>query len=271
MSHSRKMFRKSNWTNGFIPFLLIIFIVVVSLSVHGVAAANKRHQAAVQLAAQKSACTLTPQTFLNSVNQIRVAKGESPLTYSDELESVAQARLADMTAGAYYSHVNPTTKQGYLQVISKYDTSSTRGAEVLDAPNNATQSLTNFQTSPDHLQILTDSSLLYVGMKSVYEPENWPIYSADGVLQNASPGVTNCIVIADFADKVDPPTKTTNVDPEAAYKQAQQGLEDQNNNDPRQQDEQSSPTALCNDGSVSYSQHRSGTCSYHNGVSTWYQ
>jgi len=30
------------------------------------------------------------------------------------------------------------------------------------------------------------------------------------------------------------------------------------------------PTALCRDGSKSYSQNRSGTCSSHGGVDTWY-
>lgn len=30
------------------------------------------------------------------------------------------------------------------------------------------------------------------------------------------------------------------------------------------------PTALCNDGTYSYSQHRSGTCSWHDGVAEWY-
>ncbi len=29
------------------------------------------------------------------------------------------------------------------------------------------------------------------------------------------------------------------------------------------------PTALCNDGTWSYSQHRSGTCSHHGGVKQW--
>ena len=29
------------------------------------------------------------------------------------------------------------------------------------------------------------------------------------------------------------------------------------------------PTALCKDGSLSYSQHRSGTCSHHGGVAKW--
>ena len=29
-------------------------------------------------------------------------------------------------------------------------------------------------------------------------------------------------------------------------------------------------TALCNDGTLSYSQHRSGTCSHHGGVAIWY-
>lgn len=30
------------------------------------------------------------------------------------------------------------------------------------------------------------------------------------------------------------------------------------------------PTAICADGTYSYSAHRSGTCSYHGGVSSWY-
>jgi hypothetical protein len=29
------------------------------------------------------------------------------------------------------------------------------------------------------------------------------------------------------------------------------------------------PSALCNDGTYSYSQHRRGTCSWHGGVSKW--
>jgi hypothetical protein len=31
----------------------------------------------------------------------------------------------------------------------------------------------------------------------------------------------------------------------------------------------SEPTAICNDGTPSYSQHRSGTCSHHGGVKQW--
>ncbi|TFD62921.1 DUF3761 domain-containing protein [Cryobacterium suzukii] len=32
-----------------------------------------------------------------------------------------------------------------------------------------------------------------------------------------------------------------------------------------------SPTAQCSDGSYSYSQNHQGTCSWHGGVSVWYQ
>lgn len=31
------------------------------------------------------------------------------------------------------------------------------------------------------------------------------------------------------------------------------------------------PTALCKDGTYSYSQNRRGTCSYHKGVKVWYK
>jgi hypothetical protein len=31
------------------------------------------------------------------------------------------------------------------------------------------------------------------------------------------------------------------------------------------------PTAMCNDGTVSYSQHHQGTCSHHGGVAVWYK
>jgi hypothetical protein len=33
---------------------------------------------------------------------------------------------------------------------------------------------------------------------------------------------------------------------------------------------QNTPTALCKDGTLSYSAHRSGTCSHHGGVAQWY-
>jgi hypothetical protein len=36
-----------------------------------------------------------------------------------------------------------------------------------------------------------------------------------------------------------------------------------------QQPQQPPPTAVCRDGSYSYSAHRSGTCSYHGGVAQW--
>jgi len=35
-------------------------------------------------------------------------------------------------------------------------------------------------------------------------------------------------------------------------------------------DEANSPSALCNDGTYSYSQSCTGTCSSHGGVATWY-
>lgn len=31
-----------------------------------------------------------------------------------------------------------------------------------------------------------------------------------------------------------------------------------------------SPSAICNDGTYSYSLHRQGTCSHHGGVDSWY-
>ncbi|MFJ7212584.1 DUF3761 domain-containing protein [Amycolatopsis sp. NPDC098790] len=37
----------------------------------------------------------------------------------------------------------------------------------------------------------------------------------------------------------------------------------------RPSDNPSGATAICKDGSYSYSQHRSGTCSGHGGVRTW--
>lgn len=36
------------------------------------------------------------------------------------------------------------------------------------------------------------------------------------------------------------------------------------------EDDSGDPTALCNDGTYSYSQNRSGTCSWHDGVDEWY-
>ncbi|HSS55850.1 MAG TPA: DUF3761 domain-containing protein [Gaiellales bacterium] len=38
-----------------------------------------------------------------------------------------------------------------------------------------------------------------------------------------------------------------------------------------QQSPAGDPTALCSDGTYSYSAHHEGTCSWHGGVSTWYK
>jgi hypothetical protein len=42
------------------------------------------------------------------------------------------------------------------------------------------------------------------------------------------------------------------------------------NNDPSTPT-QNGPTALCVDGTVSYSAHHQGTCSHHGGVAQWYR
>ena len=69
------------------------------------------------------------------------------------------------------------------------------------------------------------------------------------------------------------PKSTPKTTSQAAPKPAECGADYYRNSDGncvhRPSDNPSGATALCKDGSYSYSQHRSGTCSGHGGVRTW--
>jgi len=69
------------------------------------------------------------------------------------------------------------------------------------------------------------------------------------------------------------PKATPKTTAQAAPKPAECGADYYRNSDGncvhRPSDNPSGATALCKDGSYSYSQHRSGTCSGHGGVRTW--
>ncbi|MEV6877007.1 DUF3761 domain-containing protein [Amycolatopsis sp. NPDC051128] len=70
-----------------------------------------------------------------------------------------------------------------------------------------------------------------------------------------------------------PKPKVPRTTTQAAPKPAECGADYYRNSDGncihRPSDNPSGATALCKDGSYSYSQHRSGTCSGHGGVRTW--
>jgi uncharacterized protein YkwD len=190
-------------------------------------------QAAAQLAAQKTACTLDPTTFLNTVNQWRSAAHEQPLQYSTQLQQDAQARIVDMQQYQYWGHTNPQTKQDNGYFTQKYDPAATWWDEVLDGPSNASQSLTDFKNSQPHYTALMDSRENYIGLVAEYLPESWGVYDNTGkLITNAGVNHSNCIVLADLANNIGqaPPVSQTpsapinSLSPAQAWYLQQQGI-----------------------------------------------
>lgn len=200
------LFGKKNWKNGFLPFSIIILLlllvpIAVSARNHNIAE-QKVNSASTEQTAQNS-CNLSPQKFVSTVNEWRVAKGVAPISYSDQLQSAASARIADMVKYKYYGHENPQTKQDNGYFTRKYDPAATWWDEVLDGPNNTTTTLSDFMNSAPHYKALTDSKINYVGLVAEYLPQSWAVYSNSGELQ-ARAGVyrSNCIVVAQLANSV---------------------------------------------------------------------
>lgn len=192
-------------------FVKISVAVVVGLAVLGVLGATfliliVDHMAqaqAAQLAAAKAACTLDPQQFMATVNQWRAAKGVAPLQYSTQLENAAKARIADMEKYQYYGHDNPTTHIQSYTLADQYDPAATTEDEVLDAPNTAQTSITDFKNSSEHYDALIDARYKYLGFVSEYLPEQWAEYDNNGKLQLASGHpIWQCLEIGELADKI---------------------------------------------------------------------
>jgi hypothetical protein len=103
----------------------------------------------------------------------------------------------------YYGHLNPTTKQGYVQTIPTYDPGATIAAEVADSVNKVADSTIRFQNSLEHYQTLISSKVSYIGLYAVYSPNQWAEYDSSGnLLSPAGRFSSNCILVGDLADKI---------------------------------------------------------------------
>lgn len=188
-----------------------LLIVLAGLCTAGLVIGLKPAPVA-SVSSTEAACTLDPQTFMATVNQWRSATGASPLTYSNQLQAGATARIADMVNGQYFGHTNPVTKEQAYTAVAKYDPAASYIAEVLDGPNNAAQSITDFHNSPEHYNALINPDVHYFAAVAVYQPESWADYDNNGNVQTpAGKNHSNCLVISEVADKDDTtaPSATT--------------------------------------------------------------
>lgn len=181
--------------------LLIVLALVIAA--YAVVIDNQNRINISTAASKEAACQLDPQTFLTTVNQWRASKGVAPLQYSTQLQSAAQARIADMEKYQYYGHTNPSTGQTSQHFIDSADPAAGYSSEILDGPNSAASSISEFMNSPEHYNAIVSDNYKYLGFVSRYLPEQWAEYDNSGKLQLAAGHpIWYCLVVGELADSV---------------------------------------------------------------------
>lgn len=188
---------KRYWLNKESVFAIIFLLVCIGLDFKVNADNNK--QAQIQRCS-----TLSPQAFLSTVNQWRVAKGIAQLQYSTELQNAARDHETDMVKNNYYGHTNPISKTSYPYFIRLNDSAASLGSEVLDGPESLCNALPDFKNSPEHYQTLMNPDMHYLGMVAVSTDFSPAVYDLKGNLTTPA-GIDHpkYIVLADLADKID--------------------------------------------------------------------
>lgn len=149
-----------------------------------------------------NACNINAEAFLVEVNQVRASKGLQAVTYSDQLQEAARARILDMQKNDYYGHTNPQTKQQSYDFTAKFEPSATYLGEVLDDPQQASKAFKDFVNSPEHLAIIMNKKFNYIGVASAYNASDRPSYDNDGLPQGFNGAMNEqCTVVAEFANK----------------------------------------------------------------------
>lgn len=111
------------------------------------------------------ATTERADEFISAINSYRVERGLNELSNSDDLESIAEIRTADMLNRQYYSHTSPDglTYNAYFQGYKGY---SCENLNLLES-SNIDDTISSWINSESHRKCLLSDRLAYAGYSIV--------------------------------------------------------------------------------------------------------
>lgn len=111
--------------------------------------------------------TMSPDTFLNLINQSRVEQKLSPLKFNDTLSKAAQARANDIITKNYWSHTSPEGKKAYNFMVDNGYQYNAAGENLARGSNDPNVLYKMWMDSPTHRSNILNSQYKETGIAIV--------------------------------------------------------------------------------------------------------
>lgn len=127
-----------------------------------------------KLTAQEMQTKISIEALYNAINKARVANNLSPYSHNQLLDKSSSLKCADMVAGQYYGHENPTTlKRGGSYVNTQYGYHDGSSENLnLGYFNTASDVVDSWMGSESHRASIIDPQFTEIGFATCILPQS---------------------------------------------------------------------------------------------------
>jgi len=122
--------------------------------------------------------TADQQHMLDLINQERSKAGVGPLKIDAKLQSMAQAKSADMVAKAYFNHTSPTYGSPF-DMMNTFGISYSSAGENIAGNSSVDKAHVALMNSPGHKENILKASYNYIGIGITASPTYGEIFAQD--------------------------------------------------------------------------------------------